>query len=82
MMIIIVVHFIPSAQTSDGQNSLDSGGRLMLGSPELLETGSFKTNSFSASRDCLRAGGAACVCCFRTVVFIKELVMNFVAAEF
>lgn len=26
MMIITVVHFIPSAQTSDGQNSLDSGG--------------------------------------------------------
>lgn len=31
MMIITVVHFTPSAQTSDGQHFLDSGGRLMLG---------------------------------------------------
>lgn len=31
MMIIIVVHFTPSAQTSDEQSFLDSGGRLILG---------------------------------------------------
>lgn len=49
-----------------------SGRRLVLRHPELLETGSFKTNSFSASRDCLHVSGAACVCCFRTMVFIKS----------
>lgn len=30
MMIVTVVHFILSAQTLDGQNSLDFGRRLML----------------------------------------------------
>lgn len=60
-MIVTVVHFILSAQTLDGQNSLDCGRKLVLCHPEHLETDSFKTVSLHLEMVCMVVEQYVCV---------------------